>query len=611
MALVPNTNSCAPVLPDTGLTDQSASGPESSTDSDETAVEPTYPGEDTRPTSNKELRAWYAYAWAAEPYVVVAIATFIPLTLEALARENGHLLGKPDVPCTPKSFPIPIPGPEPGPPHTFPKTPAAFFKPDPNQCIIHLLGVRMASSSFAMYTFSISVLLQSLVIVSMSGAADHGSYRKKLLLFFAVLGSVSTMLFIIVKPGAYPLAALWTILSNVSFGASFVLLNAFLPVLVRNHPTVQSQLKSSLLDAEPDSESAPTESTALLSSPASAPPPLVTATALALSTKISSTGVAIGYLAGALLQVLAIFIIRAFSSAPILGLEAILFIVGAWWAGFSIFVALWMRPRPGPPLPRADVKPDELVDERIGWDVIVYAWKKLWRTIRLAGQLKDVMLFLAAWFCMSDGIATVTSTAVLFAKTELHMEPASLASMSVIGMACGISGALLWPVISRLSWLNLTPPRTVLLCVSMMACVPAYGLLGFFPIVQRMGWGGLTHPAEMYGVGAIYGFAMSGVSAYARSVFGELIPPGSESALFALYAITDKGSSIFGPAIAGFITDKTGNIRYAFWFLLVLLLIPLPLLGMIDVQRGKRDSRKVSLDALGVPANQSTAAIGH
>ncbi|KAH7343615.1 autophagy-related protein 22-like protein [Rhizoctonia solani] len=608
MAVAVNTSTGAPVLPDAERTGQPIPAPESSTDSDETAVVPTYPGEDTRPTSNKELRAWYAYAWAAEPYVVVAIATFIPLTLEALARENGHLLGQPDVPCTPKSFPIPVPG-EPGPPHTLPNTPAAFFQPDPNQCIIHLLGIRMASSSFAMYTFSISVLLQSLVIVSMSGAADHGSYRKKLLLFFAVLGSVSTMLFIVVKPGAYPLAALWTMLSNVSFGASFVLLNAFLPVLVRNHPTVQAQLKSSVLDTEPDSESAPTETTALLS--ASTPPPSVTATALGLSTKVSSTGVAIGYLAGAFIQFLAIFIIRAFSSSPIFGLEVILFVVGAWWAGFSVFVALWMRPRPGPPLPRSDAKPGEQSDERIGWEAVAYAWKKLWRTIRLAGQLKDVMLFLAAWFCMSDGIATVTSTAVLFAKTELHMEPASLAFMSVIGMACGISGALLWPVISRLSWLNLTPPRTVLLCVSLMACVPAYGLLGFLPIVKRMGWGGLTHKAEMYGVGAVYGFAMSGVSAYARSVFGELIPPGSESALFALYAITDKGSSIFGPAIAGFITDKTGNIRYAFWFLLVLLLIPLPLLGMIDVQRGKRDSRKVSLDTLGVPVDQNIAVVGH
>jgi MFS transporter, UMF1 family len=44
-------------------------------------------------------------------------------------------------------------------------------------------------------------------------------------------------------------------------------------------------------------------------------------------------------------------------------------------------------------------------------------------------------------------------------------------------------------------------------------------------------------------------------------VFGELIPPGYEAAFYALYAITDKGSSIFGPAIVGAITDATGEIR--------------------------------------------------
>lgn len=187
-----------------------------------------------------------------------------------------------------------------------------------------------------------------------------------------------------------------------------MLLNAFLPVLVRNHPTVQAQLKTSVLEDEIE----PTESSALLSS-APAPPPSVTATALALSTKISSTGVAIGYLAGALLQVVAIFIIRH-ASSPIFGLETILFLVGAWWAGFSVFVAMWMRPRPGPPLPRMDRKPGDILEEereeKIGWDAVAYAWKKLWRTVRVAGQLKDVMLFLAAWFCMSDGCVYLTQS---------------------------------------------------------------------------------------------------------------------------------------------------------------------------------------------------------
>lgn len=72
------------------------------------------------------------------------------------------------------------------------------------------------------------------------------------------------------------------------------------------------------------------------------------------------------------------------------------------------------------------------------------------------------------------------------------------------------------------------------------------------------------------------------------------MPPGSEAAFYALYAITDKGSSIFGPAIVGLLTDKFGDIRAGFWFLAVLLAVPLPLIAMVDVDRGKREARKLA-----------------
>jgi UMF1 family MFS transporter len=70
----------------------------------------------------------------------------------------------------------------------------------------------------------------------------------------------------------------------------------------------------------------------------------------------------------------------------------------------------------------------------------------------------------------------------------------------------------------------------------------------------------------MYPLGAVYGFVMGGLSSFCRSFFGELVPPGFEAAFFALYAITDKGSSIFGPAIVGAITDATGEIRPVSFF---------------------------------------------
>jgi UMF1 family MFS transporter len=67
------------------------------------------------------------------------------------------------------------------------------------------------------------------------------------------------------------------------------------------------------------------------------------------------------------------------------------------------------------------------------------------------------------------------------------------------------------------------------------------------------------------------------------------VPPGFEAAFYSLYAITDKGSSVFGPAIVGAITDATGHIRPAFFFLAVLIAAPFPILLFVDVERGKRD----------------------
>ena len=34
---------------------------------------PSYPGEDTRLTSPKELSGWYSYGWAAEVFVICGI----------------------------------------------------------------------------------------------------------------------------------------------------------------------------------------------------------------------------------------------------------------------------------------------------------------------------------------------------------------------------------------------------------------------------------------------------------------------------------------------------------------------------------------------------------
>ena len=131
-------------------------------------------------------------------------------------------------------------------------------------------------------------------------------------------------------------------------------------------------------------------------------------------------------------------------------------------------------------------------------------------------------------------------------------------------------------------------------CIFLFEIIPLYGLLSYFPFVKNWGVIGLQQPWEMYPVALVYGFVLGGLSSYCRALYGELIPPGSEAAFYALYAITDKGSSIFGPAIVGLIVDRTGSIRPAFWFLAVLVGLPAPLLYFVDVDRGKEEGIKLA-----------------
>jgi UMF1 family MFS transporter len=42
---------------------------------DSEQVEPQYDGEDTRPTSRKELFGWYSYGFAAEVFAICAMGT--------------------------------------------------------------------------------------------------------------------------------------------------------------------------------------------------------------------------------------------------------------------------------------------------------------------------------------------------------------------------------------------------------------------------------------------------------------------------------------------------------------------------------------------------------
>jgi MFS transporter, UMF1 family len=525
------------------------------------------------------------------------------MTLEQLARENGVLLPDRIEPC--------VPNPD-SPPGNALSLVSRFVSArvanETGQCVVYFLGMEINTASFAMYTFSISVLIQSLLVISISCAADHGNYRKRLLLAFALAGATATMLFLPITSKVYLLGAFLAIIANTCFGASFVLLNSFLPLLVRHHPKVQclpvesNSPHSSGTSSQPSEHQTDTDATlvdstsALLASSKTSPkmsPNNLTSIELQLSTQISGTGLGIGYSAGLFLQCISIVIIILMGNTTF-SLCLVLFLIGLWWGLFTIPAALWLRPRPGPPLPvhpsASTAKLESKTRTWIGY--IIHSWLSLYRTIKLARRLTDILLFLLAWFLLSDAIATVSGVAILFAKTHLSMSPPELALISVLATTSGIVGAFTWPIISRA--LSLKPVNTILACIAIFEFIPLYGLLAYLPFIHSLGFLGLQKPWEMYPLGILYGIVLGGLSSYCRSLYGELIPPGSEAAFYALYAITDKGSSVFGPAIVGIIIDRTGGIRPAFWFLLFLIGLPAPLVWFVNVQRGKEEGARLA-----------------
>ena len=519
--------------------------------------------------------------------------SFLPVTLEQLARERGVLWSDKTTSCMAKAAAESN--------NAAGATMAALFKRaqdrNDNQCVIRPFGFEITTASFAMYTFSLAVLVQALALVSFSSVADHGTqsraqvrslltlpgnYRKKLLVIFGYTGATTSMLFLFVFPEIYLLAPILVIIGVTCLGSSFVLLNSFLPLLVLNHS--QAQVPAIALQSLSSDRRDSVEAVAVF------PGPDIQnsdSTDLKLSSQISSKGVGIGYAAAVFVQILSIVILFLMSKTSVSStfpLRMVLFLVGLWWFAFTIPSSMWLRTRPGPPL--------QTTSHLSKWRSFLaygsFAWLSLWKTIKVAAKLKQMFIFLIAWFLLSDAVATISGTAILFARTELRMGTVPIALLSITATASGIAGAYCWPILSRK--FGLQTNRTIVACILLMEIIPLYGLMGYIPFIQAWGVGGLQQAWEIYPLGFVHGFVMGGLSSYCRSFYGLLIPPGSEAAFYALYAITDKGSSAVGPAIVGVIVDRTGSIRPAFFFLAILIALPGPLIWMVDAKQGQEDA---------------------
>lgn len=479
--------------------------------------------------AKNNIKGWYFYSVASEPFAVSAVATYIPLLLEQFARINGVSVDDHSIKCTSKH----------------------------DKCVLGLFNnsVYIDTSSFALYTFSISVLFQTLLVITVSGLVDVWKtveFKRRVLIFFGVIGSLSLITISQLEVDQFYALPFLCIVANSSYGVVNVVGNSLLPVFV-----------SDLIRVDPVQAHIDVDT---------------------LTSSISGAGASSGYFSALVVQIISIGLVKKSKSHD--NIQWATLFVGIWWIVWQSPIA-WLLQDIGPTTTEQVLRPVRGEESAFKLEYLKYGWYSLFKALKHARLLRDVVIFLVSWFIISDSLTTINSTAILFSKTELKMSTLSLIIVSILTMLNAILGAYFIPhyVSPKLKW---SAQYTLIYIICWASVIPLYGMLGFY--FENIG---LKHQFEMYIMAVWYGISLGGLSAVSRSVFSQIIPKGRESTFFSLFSITDKGSSIVGPVLVGFLTDKTHNIRYSFYLLFALLMFSLPVLSMLDLARGKREAEEL------------------
>ncbi|BGP55708.1 Autophagy protein 22 [Rhodotorula sphaerocarpa] len=545
-------------------------------------------------------RGFCAYSVAGEVFAIVSAGLFLPVVLETYARQNGVLAsGDRSTPCPPSGAADSGDGGE-----------------DGLRCVVRFAGTWVDTASFSLMVYSLSVAVQALTVISMGGLADDRHARHRLLVSFALCGSSLCIVFLALSSSSawWPLSALFALGANVTYGASNVCLNAYLPELGRTAPaTIRAQADVVRAHNERNTTHRQTCTPSEDDDSAADPDAVdrakdVLAQARAGATRdASSRAIAWGYAAGigALIGLLPLMSwLSARHRAPASEgdfndndetgpLRFAIAMSGAWWLVGTCFAGLWLRPTEEPSVASRATRS---MSYRAS---IARGWRGLGLMLGEWRRLPQTFIFLAAWFLLSDCFATITSTAVLFAKTSLNLPTSSLIVISILSPLSGLTGALAVPRLQHsaaLARFGLTTHRTLLLIVVAATIIPLWGLLA------------LRSALQMYLLACVFGFLYGSFQAYARSCFSDLIPPSRSAQFFGLYSITDKSSSFLGPLLVAVVTNQTGEIRYAFWVILALLLASVPILARVDVRAGSEDAERYDREAADLPPEEEVLA---
>ncbi len=209
------------------------------------------------------------------------------------------------------------------------------------------------------------------------------------------------------------------------------------------------------------------------------------------------------------------------------------------------------------------------------------------------GKYREFLKFMLAFLIYNDGILMAMDFAAILGAMLYGMDQTQLIIFMIIVQATSVAGAYIYGVAGQKYGFKKSIIQSLfLMIVAVVAMYFNYSYQGFFLI------------------GALAGFALTGVQSVSRTMIGAFAPPGRSAEFYGFFAVVGRSSSFIGPMVFGFLAryltdlyqargvalalaEQTGH-RVAIWSIAVFLFAGYGLLRFVNEEEG----RKVALQGM-------------
>jgi UMF1 family MFS transporter len=241
--------------------------------------------------------------------------------------------------------------------------------------------------------------------------------------------------------------------------------------------------------------------------------------------KVSGNGWAIGSFGGIVCLIIVLVLIMTIGGNTITRLSFL--ITAVFYMASALPIFLWLRERAEPKaLPQ-------------GKSALKVALERLGTTFRAVRSYKEFIKFIIAFLIFNDGIMMTLDFAAIIGAVLFGMEQQQLIIFMIIVQITSVAGAYAFGMLAH-RW---NSKKSLVLSLALMTATVTWLLF-----VDRI--------FVFYIVGALAGFALTGVQSVSRTLVGQFAPEGKSAEFYGFFEVGGRTSSFLGPTVYGFIAAE-------------------------------------------------------